>query len=143
MHLDSLLDLYSRALNTCKNYKNEGLREIELLKNRFNESYKIVPKEQWCVGITTSGSCNHEVGIQGPFNTEMEAKIFASIWNRKRDEFIEKTLEENPDNEDLEFPYLKANAYKLVISDKNDLILKEMIQVIEDGINKIQREGIK
>ena len=143
MHLDSLLDLYSRALNTCKNYKNEGLREIELLKNRFNESYKIVPKEQWCVGITTSGNYNHEVGIQGPFNTEMEAKIFADIWNRKRDEFIDKTLEENPDNEDLEFPYLKANAYKLEISDKNDLILKEMIQVIEAAVDKITNDGIK
>lgn len=143
MHLDSLLDLYSRALNTCKNYKNEGLREIELLKNRFDESYKIVPKEQWCVGITTSGNYNHEVGIQGPFNTEMEAKIFADIWNRKRDEFIDKTLEENPDNEDLEFPYLKANAYKLEISDKNDLILKEMIQVIEAAVDKITNDGIK
>lgn len=143
MHLESLLDLYTKGLNICRTDYEEGSKEIELVKKNFNEKYKIVPKEQWCVGITTSGSCNHEVGIQGPFNTEMEAQIFADIWNRKREEFIEKTLEENPNNEDLEFPYLKARNYKLEISDKNNLILKEMIQIIEDGINKIQREGIK
>lgn len=136
-------------IKSVENINSSGLSHVEItdstkkLIEDFYKGYKIVPKEQWCVGITTSGSYNHEVGIQGPFNTEMEAKIFADIWNRKRDEFIDKTLEENPDNEDLEFPYLKANAYKLEISDKNDLILKEMIQVIEDGIDKIQREGIK
>ena len=143
MTVQDVFDKHSNMIAICMVDEEEGLSEIEKFHKEFNENYKIVPKEQWCVGITTSGSCNHEVGIQGPFNTEMEAKIFASIWNRKRDEFIEKTLEENPDNEDLEFPYLKANAYKLEISDKNDLILKEMIQIIEDGINKIQREGIK
>lgn len=121
----------------------ESTNSTKKLIEDFYKGYKIVPKEQWCVGITTSGSDTHEVGIQGPFNTEMEAKIFADIWNKKRDEFIDKTLEENPDNEDLEFPYLKANAYKLEISDKNVLILKEMIQIIEDGIDKIQSEGIK
>lgn len=136
-------------IKSVADINSSGLSHVEItnstkkLVEDFYKGYKIVPNEQWCIGIITSGSYTHEVGIQGPFNTEMEAKIFASIWNRKRDEFIEKTLEENPDNEDLEFPYLKANAYKLVISDKNDLILKEMIQIIEDGINKIQREGIK
>ena len=136
-------------IKSVADINSSGLSHAEItdstkkLVEDFYKGYKIVPIEQWCVGITKSGSYNHEVGIQGPFNTEIEAKIFASIWNRKRDEFIEKTLEENPDNEDLEFPYLKANAYKLEISDKNDLILKEMIQVIEDGIDKIQREGIK
>lgn len=136
-------------IKSVADINSSGLSHVEItnstkkLVEDFYKGYKIVPNEQWCVGITTSGSYTHEVGIQGPFDTEMEAKIFASIWNRKRDEFIEKTLEENPDNEDLEFPYLKANAYKLEISDKNDLILKEMIQIIEDGINKIQNEGIK
>ena len=136
-------------IKSVADINSSGLSHVEItnstkkLVEDFYKGYKIVPNEQWCVGITTSGSYTHEVGIQGPFDTEMEAKIFASIWNRKRDEFIEKTLEENPDNEDLEFPYLKANAYKLEISDKNDLILKEMIQIIEDGIDKIQNEGIK
>jgi len=143
MHLESLLDLYAKALNICQVDYEEGSKEIESLKKHFNDHYKIVPKEQWCVGITASGSYSHEVGIQGPFNNELEAKIFADIWNRKRDEFIDKTLEENPNNDDLEFPYLKANAYKLEISDKNDLILKEMIQTIEDGIDKILKDGIK
>ena len=142
MNIESIIKLVA-------DINSSGLSHVEItnstkkLVEDFYKGYKIVPKEQWCVGITTSGSYSHEVGIQGPFNTEIEAKIFASIWNRKRDEFIEKTLEENPNNEDLEFPYLKANAYKLEISDKNDLILKEMIQIIEDGIDKIQREGIK
>ena len=136
-------------IKSVADINSSGLSHVEItnstkkLVEDFYKGYKIVPNELWCVSITTSGSYTHEVGIQGPFDTEMEAKIFASIWNRKRDEFIEKTLEENPDNEDLEFPYLKANAYKLEISDKNDLILKEMIQIIEDGINKIQNEGIK
>lgn len=143
MHLESLLDLYTKALNICQVDYEEGSKEIELVKKNFNDLYKIVPKEQWCVGITTSGSYNHEVGIQGPFNNEFEAKLFADIWNRKRDEFIDKTLEEDPDNEDLEFPYLKANAYKLEISDKNDLILKEMIQIIEAGIDKLMNKGLQ
>ena len=143
MHLESLLDLYAKALNICQVDYEEGSKEINLVKKNFNDLYKIVPKEQWCVGITTSGSYNHEVGIQGPFNNEFEAKLFADIWNRKRDEFIDKTLEENPDSEDLEFPYLKANAYKLEISDKNDLILKEMIQTIEAAVDKITNDGIK
>ena len=143
MHLESLLDLYTKALNICQVDYEEGSKEIDLVKKNFNDLYKIVPKEQWCVGITTSGSYNHEVGIQGPFNNEFEAKLFADIWNRKRDEFIDKTLEENPDSEDLEFPYLKANAYKLEISDKNDLILKEMIQTIEAAVDKITNDGIK
>lgn len=143
MHLESLLDLYTKALNICQVDYEEGSKEVELVKKNFNELYKIVPKEQWCVGITTSGSYNHEVGIQGPFNNEFEAKLFADIWNRKRDEFIDKTLEENPNNEDLEFPYLKANAYKLEISDKNDLILKEMIQTIEAGIDKLMNKDLQ
>ena len=143
MHLDSLLDLYTKALNICHVDYEEGSKEIELVKKNFNDNYKIVPKEQWCVGITASGSYNHEVGIQGPFNTEMEAKLFADIWNRKRDEFIDKTLAENPDNDDLEFQYLKANAYKLEISGKNDLILKEVLQMIEAGIDKIMSKGLQ
>ena len=143
MHLESLLDLYAKALNICQVDYEEGLKEIESLKKHFNDHYKIVPKEQWCVGITTSGSYNHEVGIQGPFNNELEAKLFADIWNRKRDEFIDKTLAENPDNDDLEFPYLKANAYKLEISGKNNLILKEMIQIIEDGIDKLMNKDLQ
>lgn len=129
-------------LNRSKLSQEVISHKIEKIVNVFNDNYQIVPKEQWGVTITCDGNINATT-IQGPFNTEIEAKLFASIWNRKRDEFIEKTLEENPDNENLEFPYLKANAYKLEISDKNDLILKEMIQIIEDGIDKIQSEGIK
>ena len=142
MHLESLLDLYTKALNICQVDYEEGSKEIELVKKNFNELYKIVPKEQWCVGITVSGSYNHEVGIQGPFNNEFEAKLFADIWNRKRDEYIDKVISES-DDPDVYIPYLKANAYKLEISDKNDLILKEMIQVIEAGIDKLMNKGLQ
>lgn len=111
------------------------IRSLQPTENRLDD--KIVQKEQWCVGITTSGSYSHQVGIQGPFNSELEAKIFADIWNRKRDEFIDKTIEENPD-EELEFPYLLAKPYKLEVSEKNLVIMDEMISSIEAGINKIQ-----
>lgn len=102
---------------------------------------KIISKEQWCVAITTSGSYNHEVGIQGPFNNELEAKLFADIWNRKRDEFIDKTISES-DDPDIYIPYLKANAYKLEISDKNRAIMDEMVLAVEAAIGKIQNGDI-
>ena len=141
MHLDSLLDLYTKALNICQVDYEEGSKEIESLKKHFNDHYKIVPKEQWCVGITTSGSFAHNVGIQGPFNTELEASIFADIWNRKRDEYIEKVVVEHPD-EELDIPFLLAKHYKLEISEGNKDILDEMVLVFGDAINKIQNGDI-
>lgn len=96
-------------------------------------------EEQWGVTITHDGNIN-ATQIIGPFNNELEAKVFADIWNQRRDQFIEKTIEENPDNENLEFPYLKANPTKIEISEKNQSIVDEMISTIEAGINKIQNE---
>ena len=137
MHLDSLLDLYTKALNICQVDYEEGSKEIELVKKHFNDHYKIVPKEQWCVGITTSCSYAHNVGIQGPFNNELEASIFTDIWNRKRDEYIEKVVAEHPD-EELDIPYMLAKHYKLEISEGNKCIIDEMILVMEAALSKMQ-----
>ena len=141
MHLESLLDLYTKALNICQVDYEEGSKEIELVKKNFNDLYKIVPKEQWCVGITTSGSYAHNVGIQGPFNNEFEAKLFADIWNRKRDEYIEKVVAEHQE-EELDIPYMLAKPYKLEISEGNKCILNEMILAMENAVNKLQNGDI-
>lgn len=126
MELESLLDLYSRALNTCKNYKNEGLREIELLKNRFNESYKIVPKEQWCVMFYMPWEYG-DPDIVGSFNSEQEAKLFIDKWEEKRKTHIQQYLKENPDKDIYDIPsgpYLKAK--KLEFNNTSQEIINEI-----------------
>ena len=141
MHLDSLLDLYTKALNIYHVDYEDGSKKIESLKKHFNDHYKIVPKEQWCVGITTLGGFAHNVGIQGTFNNELEASIFADIWNRKRDEYIEKVNVEHPD-EELDIPFLLAKHYKLEISEGNKDVLDEMVLVFGAAINKLQNGDI-
>ena len=99
------------------------------LIKEFEENFKIVPKEQWCVSITSFESI-HNTQTIGPFDDEKTAALFASIWNRKRDEFIDKTIEEDPDG-DHEFPYLKAKPNKLDWTDKCEEIRNEIFETLE------------
>ena len=106
----------------------EGLKEIDKFHKEFNEKYKIVPKEQWCVTITFSESINGTQTI-GPFDDEKIAELFATIWNRKRDEFIDKTIADDPDG-DHEFPYMKAKANRIDWSDKCEEIRNEIFETL-------------
>ena len=99
------------------------------LIKEFEENFKIVPKEQWCVSITSFESI-HNTQTIGPFDDEKTAALFASIWNRKRDEFIDKTIEEDPDGEH-EFPYLLAKPNKLDWTDKCEEIRNEIFETLE------------
>lgn len=95
----------------------------------FNDNYQIVPKEQWCVIITVSEEINSAQTI-GPFDSEEIANLFATIWNRKREEFIDKIIEANPDG-DYDFPYLKAKSNKLDWSEKCDEIQIEIFETLK------------
>ena len=95
----------------------------------FNDNYQIVPKEQWCVIITVFEEINSAQTI-GPFDSEEIANLFATIWNRKREEFIDKTIEANPDG-DHYFPYMKAKSNKLDWSEKCDEIRTEIFETLK------------
>ena len=96
----------------------------------FNDNYQIVPKEQWCVIITVSEEINSAQTI-GPFDSEEIANLFATIWNRKREEFIDKTIEANPDG-DHYFPYMKAKPNKLDWSEKCNEIQTEIFEALKE-----------
>ena len=96
----------------------------------FNDNYQIVPKEQWCVTITVSEEIDSTQTI-GPFDSEEIANLFATIWNRKREEFIDKIIEANPDG-DYDFPYLKAKSNKLDWSEKCDEIRTEIFETLKE-----------
>ena len=95
----------------------------------FNDNYQIVPKEQWCVTITVSEEIDSTQTI-GPFDSEETANLFATIWNRKREESIDKIIEANPDG-DYDFPYLKAKSNKLDWSEKCDEIQIEIFETLK------------
>lgn len=96
----------------------------------FNDNYQIVPKEQWCVIITVSEEINSAQTI-GPFDSEEIANLFATIWNRKREDFIDKTIEANPDG-DHYFPYMKAKPNKLDWSEKCNEIQTEIFEALKE-----------
>ena len=95
----------------------------------FNDNYQIVPKEQWCVTITVSEEIDSTQTI-GPFDSEETTNLFATIWNRKREESIDKIIEANPDG-DYDFPYLKAKSNKLDWSEKCDEIQIEIFETLK------------
>ena len=107
-----------------------GMLEIEKFHKEFNDNYQIVPKEQWCVIITVSEEINSAQTI-GPFDSEEIANLFATIWNRKREEFIDKTIEANPDD-DHYFPYMKAKPNKLDWSEKCNEIQTEIFEALKE-----------
>ena len=96
----------------------------------FNDNYQIVPKEQWCVIITVFEEINSAQTI-GPFDSEEIDNLFATIWNRKREEFIDKTIEANPDG-DHYFPYMKAKSNKLDWSEKCNEIQTEIFETLKE-----------
>ncbi len=78
----------------------------------------------WCVTLTSAEHIDSTT-VQGPFESQEVAEKFASIWNQKRDEYIEKTIAENPDG-DYEFFYIKAKAVELRFSPMNKKLLEEI-----------------
>lgn len=115
----------------CSKLSQEAIsHKTRKIVNEFNDNYQIVPKEQWCVIITVSEEINSAQTI-GPFDSEEIANLFATIWNRKREEFIDKTIEANPDG-DHYFPYMKAKSNKLDWSEKCDEIRTEIFETLKE-----------
>lgn len=117
-------------LNCSKLSQEVISHKTRKIVNEFNDNYQIVPKEQWCVIITVSEEINSAQTI-GPFDSEEIANLFATIWNRKREEFIDKTIEANPDG-DHYFPYMKAKSNKLDWSEKCDEIRTEIFETLKE-----------
>ena len=114
----------------CSKLSQEAIsHKTRKIVDEFNDNYQIVPKEQWCVIITVSEEINSAQTI-GPFDSEEIANLFATIWNRKREEFIDKIIEANPDG-DYDFPYLKAKSNKLDWSEKCDEIQIEIFETLK------------
>ena len=116
-------------LNCSKLSQEAILHKTRKIVDEFNDNYQIVPKEQWCVIITVSEEINSAQTI-GPFDSEEIANLFATIWNRKREEFIDKTIEANPDG-DHYFPYMKAKSNKLDWSEKCGEIRTEIFETLK------------
>ncbi len=81
----------------------------------------------WCVTFTVSEYIN-STDICGPFESEELAKKFAETWNKRRDAFCDKTIEDDPDG-DYDFFYIKAKAVQLGFSPMNQKLLDEIRQV--------------
>lgn len=114
----------------CSKLSQEAIsHKTRKIVDEFNDNYQIVPKEQWCVIITVSEEINSAQTI-GPFDSEEIANLFATIWNRKREEFIDKIIEANPDG-DHYFPYMKAKSNKLDWSEKCGEIRTEIFETLK------------
>lgn len=107
-------------------------KEFDKIMDNFNENYKIVPKEQWCVLFYKPWD-GGDPEVTGPFNSEEEAKLFIENWEAKREGTIEQYLIDNP-NKDIDDipsgPILVAK--KLKFNNTNQEI-----------IDKIRKVGIK
>ena len=115
----------------CSKLSQEAIsHKTRKIVDEFNDNYQIVPKEQWCVIITVSEEINSAQTI-GPFDSEEIANLFATIWNRKREEFIDKTIEANPDG-DHYFPFMKAKPNKLDWSEKCNEIQTEIFETLKE-----------
>lgn len=125
-------DLIKRIADlNCSKLSQEAIsHKTRKIVDEFNDNYQIVPKEQWCVVITVSEEINSAQTI-GPFDSEEIANLFATIWNRKREEFIDKTIEANPDG-DHYFPYMKAKSNKLDWSEKCNEIQTEIFEALKE-----------
>ena len=115
----------------CSKLSQEAIsHKTRKIVEEFNDNYQIVPKEQWCVIITVSEEINSAQTI-GPFDSEEIANLFATIWNRKREDFIDKTIEADPDG-DHYFPYMKAKSNKLDWSEKCNEIQTEIFETLKE-----------
>ena len=79
----------------------------------------------WCVTLTSSEHIDC-TSVQGPFESREIAEDFAKTWNQRRDEYIERAIEDDPDG-DYEFNYIKAKAVELRFSPMNEKLLDEIL----------------
>ena len=79
----------------------------------------------WCVTLTSSEHIDC-TSVQGPFESREIAEEFAKTWNQRRDEYIERAIEDDPDG-DYEFNYIKAKAVELRFSPMNEKLLDEIL----------------
>ena len=77
-------------------------------------------KELWCVLFSSSGYFDTSVNVQGPFDTEDEAKKFIELWEAERERVVEEALAADyPDADVGCSTYLKAHKLVLSISNQN------------------------
>ena len=76
-------------------------------------------KELWCVSFSSNGYFSSNVSVQGPFDTEDEAKKFIKLWEAERERIVEEALAADPDADIGCGVYLKAHKLVLSISNQN------------------------
>ena len=127
MTLDDIFQKHIDIILLSASDKDCGSANAKAFDKEFNEKYKIVPKEQWCVMFYFPWGGNSEPDVTGPFDSEDEAKRFITKWEEKREAYIEQFLKENPDKDEYDIPSgpcLKAK--KLEFNSKNKDILDEI-----------------
>ena len=76
-------------------------------------------KELWCVSFSADDYFSSNISVQGPFDTEDEAKKFIELWEEERERVVNESLAKDPDADVGCGPYLKAHKLQLSISNQN------------------------
>ena len=76
-------------------------------------------KELWCVSFSSNGYFSSNVSVQGPFDSEEEAKKFIELWEAERERVVEEALAADPDADVGSGAELKAHKLVLSISNQN------------------------
>ena len=53
--------------------------------------------EKWRVSFSSNGYFSSNVSVQGPFDSEEEAKKFIELWEEERERVVEEALAKDPD----------------------------------------------
>ena len=76
-------------------------------------------KELWCVSFSADDYFSSNISVQGPFDTEDEAKKFIELWEAERERVVEEALAKDPDADLGSGAELKAHKLVLSISNQN------------------------
>jgi hypothetical protein len=76
-------------------------------------------QEKWCVSFSSNGYFSSNVSVQGPFDSEEEAKKFIELWEEERERVVEEALAKDPDADLGSGAELKAHKLVLSISNQN------------------------
>ena len=126
MTLDDIFQKHIDIILLSASDKEGSSANAKVFDKEFNEKYKIVPKEQWCVLFYMPWE-GGEPDVTGQFDSEEEAKLFITKWEERREAYIKQYLKENPNEDEYDIPSgpcLKAK--KLGFVGKNQDIIDEI-----------------
>lgn len=86
-------------------------------------------QEKWCVSFSSNGYFSSNVSVQGPFDSEEEAKKFIELWEEERERVVEEALAKDPNTDvgcGAELKY-----HKLEFTKSNQKLLNEIRKVMK------------